>query len=164
MFFVSKVLSFFIFPLGAACLLIGVSLAAQYSRRFRLAIVANFAALAVLWLMGSRIIAGALLRPLEMHSLPPTPIPSADAIVVLGGCTGVALPPQPTVHLIEGADRIVYAAELYREGKAPLVVLSGGGGRGFPESAQMAEIIQLMGVPKAAILESHLRGTPTRTP
>jgi uncharacterized SAM-binding protein YcdF (DUF218 family) len=160
MFFVSKVLSFFIFPVGAACLLIGVSIVAQYTRRYRLAMVANLAALAVLWLMGSRIVAGALLRPLEMRDLSPSPMPKADAIVVLGGCTGVAFPPQPTVHLIEGADRIVYAAELYREGKAPLVILSGGGGKGFPESAQMAEIIQLMGVPKAAILEeSSARNT-----
>lgn len=153
MFFVSKVLSFFVFPLGAACLLIGFALAAQFYRRFRLAIIANLAALAVLWLMGSRIIAGALLRPLEMHNLPPSPMPSADAIVVLGGCTEAGSPPQPTVHLVQGADRIVYAAELYREHKAPLVVLSGGGGRGSPESAQMAEIIQLLGVPGAAILE-----------
>ena len=111
--------------------------------------------------MGSRIVAGALLRPLEMRDLLPSPMPKADAIVVLGGCTGVAFPPQPTVHLIEGAlNRIVYAAELYREGRAPLVILSGGGGKGFPESAQMAEIIQLMGVPKAAILEeSSARNT-----
>ena len=112
MFFVSKVLSFFVFPLGAACLLIGFALAAQFYRHFRLAMIANLAALVVLWLMGSRIVAGALLRPLEMHNLPPSPMPSADAIVVLGGCTEAAFPPQPTVHLVQGADRIVYAAEL----------------------------------------------------
>ena len=154
MFFFSKVLSFFVFPVGAACLLIAFSIFAQLSHRYRLAIIANAAALTVLWLLGSRLIAGTLLRPLEMRNVPAAPIPSADAIVVLGGCTESGTSPQPTVHLIQGADRLTYAAMLYKEHKAPIVVLSGGGGsKGFPEAAQMAEILQIFGVPQSAIFE-----------
>jgi uncharacterized SAM-binding protein YcdF (DUF218 family) len=153
MFFVSKVLPVFFFPLGVACLLIGTSLLAQMRRRSRLAIIADLIALAILWLTGNSLVAGAILRPLEMRHVPPAPISSADAIVVLGGCTEAAFPPQPMVHLAEGADRIAYAAQLYLEHKAPLVVLSGGGAPGVPESAQMAEIIEMLGVPRAVILE-----------
>ena len=76
---------------------------------------------------------------------------------MLGGVTAPALPPQPTVHLTDGADRLTYGAELYRDHKAPLVVLSGGrmpwNPRLPPESAQMAEIMQMLGVPRSAILE-----------
>ena len=143
----------FFSPLGVACLLIGTSSLAQIRKRFRLAIIADLIALAVLCLTGNSLVAGALLRPLEMRHVPPGSLSSTDAIVVLGGCTEAAFPPQPMVHLAEGADRIAYAAQLYLEHKAPLVVLSGGGARGVPESAQMAEIIEMLGVPRAAILE-----------
>lgn len=154
MFFVSKVLPVFFFPLGVACLLICTSLFAQIRKRSRVAIIADLIALATLCITGNSLVAGALLRPLEMRHVPPGPISPTDAIVVLGGCTEQAFPPQPMVHLTEGADRIAYAAQLYLERKAPLVVLSGGGSaRGVPESAQMAEIIEMLGVPRVAILE-----------
>src|SRR5271163_4453369 len=130
MFFLSKALSLFVLPLGAACFLIGVSIVGQLAKRFRLAITANITALAILWLMGSRLIAGALLRPLEMRITPPGPLASADAIVVLGGCTEASLSLQSTPHLTQGADRLVYAAQLYREHRAKLIVLSGGGPEG----------------------------------
>lgn len=155
MSFLSKVLPIFFFPLGAACLLMGIALVAQIRNRSRLTIIANLVALTILWLTGNRLVAGALLRPLEMRHVPSGPMPPADAIVVLGGCTEAPFPPQPMVHLAEGADRIVYAAELYLEHKAPLVVLSGGGAWGLPESAQMAEMIEMLGVPRGAILEER---------
>jgi uncharacterized SAM-binding protein YcdF (DUF218 family) len=51
----------------------------------------------------------------------------------------------------------LYGAKLYREGKAPLLILSGGRiewqGGGPPESADMAELVEAMGVPKSAILQ-----------
>jgi uncharacterized SAM-binding protein YcdF (DUF218 family) len=156
-FFLSKFLPVLFFPLGMACLLMAISLVAQIRRRSRIAIASNLAALAILCLMGNRTVSHLLVRPLETRNLPAGPLPQADAIVVLGGVTGPALPPQPTVHLGEGADRLTYAAELYRAHKAPLVVLSGGGkpwNKGLPpESAQMAEIMQMLGVPPSAILE-----------
>ncbi len=76
---------------------------------------------------------------------------------MLGGVTGPAIPPQPTVHLTGGADRLTYGAQLYRDHRAPLVVVSGGGmpwNKDLPpESAQMAEIMHMLGVPSSAILE-----------
>jgi uncharacterized SAM-binding protein YcdF (DUF218 family) len=156
-FFLSKFLPVLFFPLGMACLLMAISLIAQIRRRSRIAIATNLAALAILCLTGNRTVSHLLVRPLETRNMPAGPLPQADAIVVLGGVTGPALPPQPTVHLGEGTDRLTYAAELYRTHKAPVVILSGGAmpwNKNLPpESAQMAEIIQMLGVPHSAILE-----------
>jgi uncharacterized SAM-binding protein YcdF (DUF218 family) len=156
-FFLSKFLPMFFFPLGTTCVLIAVSLVAQIRKRSRMAIAANLAALAVLCLTGNRAVSHLLLRPLETRDIPAGPLPQADAIVVLGGVTGPAVPPQPTIHLWGGADRLTYGAELYRAHKAPLVVVSGGAvpwsqGRP-PESTEMSEIMQMLGVPHSAILE-----------
>ena len=126
-FFLSKFLPTLFFPLALACLFMAVSLIAQLRRRSRMAIAANLAALAVLLVMGNRAVAHLLVRPLEIRDIPAEPLPQADAIVVLGGVTGPAVAPQPTIHLRAGADRLTYGAELYRAHKAPLVVLSGGG-------------------------------------
>ena len=156
-FFLSKFLPALFLPLGMACLFIAVSLVAQVRKRSQMAILANLAALAVLCLMGNRTVSHLLVRPLEARDIPTGPLPQADAIVVLGGVTAPALPPQPTVHLTGGADRLTYSAALYRDHKAPLVILSGGRmpwNNGLPpESAQMAEIMQMLGVPSSAILE-----------
>ncbi|HEY9844619.1 MAG TPA: YdcF family protein, partial [Candidatus Caenarcaniphilales bacterium] len=65
----------------------------------------------------------------------------------------------------EEGDRALYGAKLYREGKAPRVILSGGriqwrSGGGPPEATDMAQIIQTMGVPAAAIVqEPYSRNT-----
>src|SRR5580704_17868150 len=156
-FFLSKFLAVLFFPLGIACLLMAISLIAQIRRRSLIAIATNLAALAILCLTGNRTVSHLFVRPLETRNMPAGPLPQADAIVVLGGVTGPALPPQPTVHLGEGTDRLTYAAELYRTHKAPVVILSGGAmpwNKNLPpESAQMAEIIQMLGVPHSAILE-----------
>ena len=59
--------------------------------------------------------------------------------------------------MTDAGDRVLYGARLYLAGKAPLLILSGGRiswrDGGPPESADMAEIAQLMGVPADAILQ-----------
>ncbi|MGA7933009.1 MAG: YdcF family protein, partial [Kovacikia sp.] len=98
-----------------------------------------------------------LVQSLEFKNLPPKEMPKADAIVVLGGCVNPALPPRPWVEVSDEGDRVLYGAKLYREGKAPRLILSGGRIEwqrgGPPESGDMAEIVEAMGVPKAAILQ-----------
>jgi uncharacterized SAM-binding protein YcdF (DUF218 family) len=156
-FFLAKFLPTLFLPLGMTCLFIAVSLVAQVRKRMRIAIAADLAALAILCLMGNRAVSHLLVHPLESRDIPTGPLPQADAIVVLGGVTGPAVPPQPTIHLTSGADRLTYGAELYRAHKAPLVVLSGGvmpWNKSLPpESALMSEIMQMLGVPRSAILE-----------
>lgn len=98
-----------------------------------------------------------LLHSLESQYVPTAALPTADAIVVLGGATKPAIPPRPGVDLNEAGDRVLYGAQLYREGKAPYLILSGGRinwrGGGGSESADMATVAQTLGVPKSAILE-----------
>jgi uncharacterized SAM-binding protein YcdF (DUF218 family) len=80
---------------------------------------------------------------------------SADVIVVLGG--GVTW---PGILTCESVFRAQHAALLYRENRAPLVLLSGGRKRGrldLPtEAGLMAQLIRGLGVPTSAILlEEH---------
>ena len=98
-----------------------------------------------------------LVKSLEWQNLPPAELPKAEAIVVLGGGIKPATPPRPSVDMSEAGDRIIHGAELYRQGKAPLLVLSGGRidwkDGGPPESQDMADIAEIMGVPPEAIAQ-----------
>ncbi len=114
-------------------------------------------ALIVLLLGSNSWVANSLVRSLEWQQIPEKELPTADAIVVLGGATKSAFPPRPAVDLSEEGDRVLYGAQLYREGKAPLVIASGGRvdwrGGGPSESGDMAEVLETLGVPTSAILQ-----------
>jgi uncharacterized SAM-binding protein YcdF (DUF218 family) len=144
-------------PLLVTWLLMAISLFAQLHKRSQLAIATNLSAVAILWLTGTSLVSGVLVRTLEMRNVPSGQIPQADAIVVLAGITRRAYPPHPVVHLGQGADRLVYAAALYKEGRAPLVTFSGN----RSESAEMAGVMEIMGVPRTAMLEENVRLTST---
>ena len=135
-------------PVFFTWLLILFGLVAQWRGRHRLAIGLNTAAVAFLWLVSTCFFSGLLVRNLEMRHVPASDLPTADAIVVLAGVTGKPFPPQPVVHMGIGSDRLLYAATLYHQGKAPLVFFSGNG----DESAEMAEVMGMMGVPKTAMV------------
>ena len=153
--FLSKLLPLFFYPLGLSCLLIIFALV-MFWKRPRWAAGAMALALTILLTLSNGWISQNLVRSLETQNLPPTPIPQTRAIVVLGGGIKPALPPRPWVEVSEAGDRILYGSQLYRQGRAPWLILSGGRvewkGGGPPESADMAEIAQAMGVPASAIL------------
>jgi uncharacterized SAM-binding protein YcdF (DUF218 family) len=132
-------------------LLMVISLFAQLAKRYRIAIATNITAVAILWLASNTMVCNMLVRELEMQYVPSGDLPHADAIVLLAGVTRRAYPPQPVPHLGPGADRLVYAATLYKEGKAPFVFLSGN----WSESADMAEVMEMMGVPRTAMICEH---------
>ena len=154
--YLSKLLPLFLYPLGLTCVLLLVALVMLWRR-------SRFAALPIV--LGLVLLAGGsngwisewLVQSLEFQNLPLATMPQADAIVILGGCTKPAIPPRPWVDVSEEGDRVLYGAKLYREGKAPRVILSGGRidwkGGGPPESDDMAQLIETMGVPKTAILQ-----------
>lgn len=161
--FLSKLLPLFLYPLGLSCLLMVVALF-SFWKRPRLAATAISLSLLVLWLGSSPLIANGLVQSLEFQNIPAGELPQVEAIVVLGGATKPALPPRPGVDLSEAGDRVLYAAQLYREGKAPQIILSGGRirwlGTGTPEPVDMATVIQTLGVPATAILQdSRSRNT-----
>jgi len=69
-----------------------------------------------------------LLGQLEAE-YPPAPIetlPHADVAIVLGGSIGQPLPPRITPDLSDAADRVLYAARLFRAGKVDRILVSGG--------------------------------------
>ncbi|MCZ7597710.1 MAG: hypothetical protein M5U09_08210 [Gammaproteobacteria bacterium] len=59
-------------------------------------------------------------------AVPADEAPAADAIVMLGGALYLPLPPMVEAELSDAADRVLAASRLYRAGKAPRVVVTGG--------------------------------------
>lgn len=116
--YLSKLLPLFFYPLGLACVLMVVALV-TLGKRPRWAAGAITLALIVLLGASNGWVSSSLVRSLEAQNLPPTVVPTAQAIVVLGGATKPALPPRPGVDLSEQGDRIFYAAQLYKQQKAP---------------------------------------------
>ncbi len=108
---------------------------------------------------GNRLVSMALVRALEWRhpALSETTLPSADAIVVLGGGTRQWLAPRPWHEVGEAGDRVLYAARLYRAGVAPVVVVSGGQGTldnpgTVSEANAMQDMLVDLGVPDEAIV------------
>lgn len=154
--YLSKLLPLFFYPLGLACICLVVALV-MLRKHPRIATGAIALALLLLLLCSNAWVSQSLVRSLEWQHLPQSPIPNADAIVVLGGATKSAFPPRPGVDLSEQGDRVIYAAQLYRQKKAPIIILSGGRidwrGSGASESADMAQILTSIGVPPEAIIQ-----------
>src|SRR5689334_8357036 len=96
----------------------------------------------------------ALLRPLEDRypDREMDAIPVAQAIVVLGGNLHMPSPRHGSIGLIDSSDRLQMALRLYRAGKAPLIVCSGGGRNQTAEAQGMALLLQEWGVPSTALL------------
>ena len=151
--FFSKLIPVFIYPLSlAAILLVGVLVLRKPKWRKRLLL----AAVLLIWIGGNGWVSTALVKSLEWQYLPQEEIPKADVIVVLGGGTQPGIYPRPSAEVDGAGDRILYGARLFREGKAPLVLVTGGrlpwsfvaGG----SDTEMAELLVFMGVPEEAIL------------
>ncbi|WP_413164472.1 YdcF family protein [Capilliphycus salinus ALCB114379] len=154
--FLSKLLPLFIYPLGLTCLLMIAALILIWKQP-RLAFGAIALGLLILLVSSNSWISQSLVRSLEGQNLPNGELPKATAIVVLGGGTKPPIPPRPWVDVSEAGDRILYGSLLYKQDKAPWLILSGGriqwDGKQPPESADMAEIATAMGVPESAILQ-----------
>jgi len=155
-FFLSKLLPLFIYPLGLASGLLVLALVVLGRRpAWGRALVG--AALVVLLLSSNGWVAAWVVRSLEWQNLPPADLPTADAIVVLGGALKPPAPPRPWVDVADEGDRVLHGARLYLAGKAPLVILSGGRVTwrdvAPSESEDMAELAMAMGVPARAMLQ-----------
>jgi uncharacterized SAM-binding protein YcdF (DUF218 family) len=159
LFYLSKLLPLFVYPLGMACVLLATALVVRRHLQWQTRLIA--VTLALLWLGGNRIVAMTLARSLEWRYAPApdaaSAAPHADAIIVLGGATRTPGYPRPTAEVNEAGDRLLYAAWLYHQGAAPTIVLSGGaaawsGPQGSSEAEIMADLLQRMGVPESALL------------
>lgn len=158
--FLSKFLPLLVYPLGLAGLCILAALLLRPSRLRTLVLVLAFL---LIWLGGNRWVASTLVRSLEWRYLPEKELPPAPVIVVAGGGVRAGDYPRPIVEVDESGDRLIYAAYLYHQGKAPFVLLSGGGMTWYAPDTDgpgMDALLQILGVPKKAIIiESASRNT-----
>ncbi|MBK1986080.1 YdcF family protein [Sphaerospermopsis aphanizomenoides BCCUSP55] len=154
--YLSKLLPLFFYPLGLASVGLIVALVTLWKRP-KIAAICISLSLVLLLVCSNAWVAKSLVRSLEWQNIPSAEIPQVEAIVVLGGATKSGVWPRPTVDLSESGDRVIYAAQLYRQKKAPIIVLSGGRidwrGSGSPEAADMANILISLGIPAEAIIQ-----------
>jgi uncharacterized SAM-binding protein YcdF (DUF218 family) len=153
--FLSKMLPLFVYPVGLTSIL--VLLAFAFNSRQKLSRTFLFAAFLVLFISGNRWFSYSLAKSLEWQYLPsPTPV-TAPAIVVLGGGTEPNLPPRPATEVNSAGDRMIHAADIYHQGAAPLLILSGGNVEWMDSlenspAADMRQIILKLGVPDSAMI------------
>lgn len=161
--FLSKFLPLFVYPLGLAFILLLSALASVKNHKRSRAFL--ILALVILWLSSTSGFSNLLARSLEWRYTPPEDIPVREAIVLLGGGTESAVYPRSGIEINGAGDRVFYTAQLFKEGKAPLILLSGGeiawlnDGSTTP-AEDMAEILISLGVPgDALIIENTSRNT-----
>lgn len=156
----SQVLPLFFYPLGIAlcCLVLLFSLPKRFVLLFRLLCVLVFL---VLFLGGNRYVSDQLLWHLEGQYPVLARNAKADVIFVLGGVTKPPTAYRQVPEIGEGGDRLTYAAQLYKEGRASKVLVSGGRvGSEYAEADTMSAFLMMLGVPENAILrETESRNT-----
>ncbi len=145
-----KILTLFAMPIGVAAIAGVFAMAALARGRPRVAF--GLIAFSTVWLWGwsTPFVAHHVNGPL-VERFPPrsaAQLPAADAIVLLGG---------------PDHDRVWRAARLYRAGKAPFVIVTGGlvwPGAAPSNAAVMRIQLRALGVPDdAIIIENHSRNT-----
>jgi uncharacterized SAM-binding protein YcdF (DUF218 family) len=161
-----KLLAQLAYPLGLSILLIafGALLIARSRRRSGLGAI--LFGLAWLWLWSLPAVSDRVRASLEsrFENRPAASLPSADAIVVLGGGEQATPPDWPYPGLERGADRIWHAARLFHAERAATIIVAGGrldwwGNRRSGAEA-MREFLVALDVPKTAIvMESSSRNT-----
>ena len=160
----SKILSLLIYPLSLCLLLLLLALLLRGVGASGKANLLNVLATAWLYFCATAFGADMLSTPLEAAypAFANEELPNADAIVVLGGAMTGESRFGIGGNFNQAADRLWRAADLYRAGKAPIIVLSGGTTfeGGVPGSRLMAEKLSSMGLTSAAwIEESESRTT-----
>lgn len=148
-------LSLLVYPLSQALLLGILSLCLSLLRCRRAGLITLALAVGWLYLCSTALVADGLMASLE-RNYPPRALsatPEADAIVLLGGATRGDTHMGTLGDMNQQADRLVHAVALYKAGRAPLVLLSGGGQPGErPEAELMRDILLVMGIPDGALL------------
>lgn len=142
------------YPLPQALALAGAGLLCLGLRRYRIGAALVLLGATWLALCATPAFAGWLQRGLERANPPrgATSYPRADAIVVLGGGAVPSFGNGWDDDLAEvQSTRTGFGLELYRAGRAPLMLLTGG----EREASQMAQRLLQLGVPASALLTEN---------
>lgn len=161
-FTLAKLMSLLVYPLSLSLLLCALSLA--ISRVWpRVSFYTVLVAVGWLYLCSTALFANFLTGTLEREFVPRamSVVERADAIVLLGGAMRGDTHMGTLADLNHHADRLVHAVALYRAGKAPVVLVTGGGIEGArTEAQQMKDLLEVMGVPaRDILLENDSRNT-----
>ena len=148
-YLLSKILPLAVLPLGLSLVLVLVGLIG----RWRWPV---FTALMLLWVFSLGLVSQGLWRWLEApwQRRAATAAPSADAIVVLSGGRHPA-PGAARVSEWEDPDRFLAGLDLYRAGKAPRLLFTGGASPFLPgqslEGQRYLQEARQLGIPAAAM-------------
>jgi uncharacterized SAM-binding protein YcdF (DUF218 family) len=153
-----KVLTQMAYPLGISLALGLLALVWVLAGRRRLG--AGALAVALFWLgfWSLPVVSDSLRFSLEAQSeeLAVEALPTADAVVVLGGTMRPAAPGEPYPDLGSAADRVWHAARIFHAGRAPVVIVSAGNlpwlDTGISEARAIEQFLSDLGVPSEAIL------------
>jgi uncharacterized SAM-binding protein YcdF (DUF218 family) len=156
-FYAGKVATYVFGPLGLVVILLICALVLY--RRPRLCRTILAFSIVVLWAFSAPIVSQSLLRGLE-NQVPGYTLenaPHEPAIVVLGGFMQVPSVIHKQGDFSDAVDRLLHGFRLYRAGKAPLILVSGGPvpmfGSGTETEAEAARsVLEEWGVPESAIL------------
>ena len=163
-FIILKILGQFASPMGVftAGLIAGAVL--MLFRLPRLGRLVAALAIAQLIVFSLYPVSGALMLPLEDEAraeAATAPACCYEAIVVLGGSIGPAVPPlRPDPELYDSSDRVWHAARLFHRGVAPRIIVSGGSflvatgqaPQTQTEAMAMRQFLVALGVPDSAVV------------
>ena len=159
--YLSKVLPYLVYPAGVLSILflIGLIFCRSAKAKNRILLIC----LLFILICGNKLPGDYLIHRLEMTYPAYDGVEKADAIVVLGGGTVTKSTPRQIVEVNGAGDRIIYAAQLYREGAAEKLLLGGSyiawrdgevpteTGVSSPAS-EMAELMRMFDIPEEALL------------
>lgn len=163
---VSKLLTPLVSPMGLSCALWVLAALARFFKP-RWSVPLLWAGVGFLTAFSSKWVGNGLLGYLERQYpiVSVEAVPQANVIVVLGGTTVPALAPRVEVEVTEAFDRLLHGMRLYRAGKAPHILLSGGtipelSGSEQSEAEQLRLLARESGIPELALrLEVESRNT-----
>jgi uncharacterized SAM-binding protein YcdF (DUF218 family) len=155
---ISKLVPALLFPAGLAILLCLLAAWLAFRKGAPGGGSVALAAALLLYTAASPILSEKLLRGLESQSPPPRDYPQAAAVVLLGGGMAPLLPPRVHPETNAAGDRLLHAARLWKRGRAPVVVATGGyipfltTATGSEADLYAVVLTELFGLPEAAIL------------
>ena len=147
-----------VLPIGIVIEFLVIALFLLWRRKRRPARFFVVAAILVLWISSMPIVANFVLGGLEQQypAVALNNVPESECIVLLGGALEPIRPPRVDINLLDSADRIYKTARLYGEGKAGLVIVSGGNQPWSPQLKSEAEETRILlvrwGVDNEAIM------------
>jgi len=151
----SKTLPEIVYPLNLALLLLTLALVLVLFGKRAKGVILMIVSLTIVITSASPLASALYRKHEQIHS--PVAVansPSAGAIVVLAGDVGIPNPPRVTSEL--RGNRLLHALRIYKAGKAPVIMVTGGNvfmQAGLnAEAAYSKSILQDMGVPSEAIL------------